>query len=1345
MDFDNHDRGQFHGDDASHGAHSDQSTHANPKTHNPALPQADAHLQANGAADASVGQGASQVLTADANNVIILPAGVELDAIHVEGRDLVIVADDGTHYVIPDGAIIVPQLVVDGVSVPPLNLAALLIGQEPQPAAGAPQSSGGDFAAPVGDIQAAYGLGNLLPYTELQFPQYQREEILPNVQNKLPGVIVITPDQPAGAQSATSTVYEAGLGAPHSPPGTDAAANSETTVGTIDYTSPDGLGSISLNGVDITQVGQTFTGQYGTLTITSIAPGAIGYSYTLTDNTLGQSMGDMFDVVVTDTNGDQAAASLTISIVDDGPVANPDTDHVAAGTYGPETGNVMTGAGTTSGAAGADQQGADGAKVSGADGFGGDGVVQGNGSIVVTGEYGTLTIDPNGHYSYVRAAGGPGGVTDTFHYTLTDADGSTASSTLTIDIGDSPASVVSVPLVGPGTIVDEAGLPARPGGSPGSSTGDGSNITTGTIQVTAPDGIASVEINHIVVTGAGQQINTPDGYLTIVDYNPTTGQIDYQFTLTTNTSGDNTSVSFDVKVTDTDGDSDQKPFVIHIIDDHPTAVDDPLVSVAEDASGTVGGNVMTNDTQGADGAKVVSVNIDGVDHVVDPSTGVTVATPEGTYTINADGTWTFDPNPGQNQSNGPIDAGFHYTIQDGDGDQSTATQPINITDGANPIGPALQSVVVDDQNLADGSTPSATQPPSASATLAFTAGSDPITSIVFGDTSGLNGNLTWTRVNDTTIEGHDGSRLVVTLTLQVSGDTATVVTTLNDNYLHPAGGGDQTTAIGTATVVATDLDGDTATGSVAVGVSDDLPTLAVGTPVADSVQVDETHLGTSSGLIDFSGLFTPDYHADSNGTIGNYQLGISADGADTGLVDTATGQAVVLHMVGGVVEGVTAGSGDVVFTLTVDASGSVELTQLRAIVHGDTSSYNEASPALDPSLITLSATATDGDGDSVTNSAHIGGAISFLDDGPTVQVGLVDNEFATMVTHDHLTIGAAFDTASANYAGAFDTVAAGTSGGADGLASSAWSYALALDVTNGSATTLTSDGHVIYLWLSGGTVIGSTSSTDPTDTSAQVFDLTVDSTGTVTLHQYAQLDHPLPGDTSNYQFQTIGLPSGLVSLVGTDTVTDGDGDTASSSAHFDLAPYVQFADDGPSSSDYAGGSYVEGSGSHDIGDAVTLLHISAGADGLQGTLQGIVFTNQGTTGGTLSIDGSGELIYTAPADVTNPGGAPVSETFSYTVTDGDGDSVTHTVTFDVTDTGVTNLSASNVSVDEDDISGANGNPGGPGDLTTPVPDGPERGELDRVRGQPELRRARDGDRRRWLDRQHQLHRHHQRR
>ena len=53
----------------------------------------------------------------------------------------------------------------------------------------------------------------------------------------------------------------------------------------------------------------------------------------------------------------------------------------------------------------------------------------------------------------------------------------------------------------------------------------------------------------------------------------------------------------------------------------------------------------------------------------------------------------------------------------------------------------------------------------------------------------------------------------------------------------------------------------------------------------------------------------------------------------TGLVDTATGQTRHPVADGGHVEGRTATSNDLVFTVDVDGTGNVTLDQLRAVVH----------------------------------------------------------------------------------------------------------------------------------------------------------------------------------------------------------------------------------------------------------------------------------------------------------------------------------------------------------------------------------------------------------------------------
>ncbi|MDX8496406.1 DUF5801 repeats-in-toxin domain-containing protein, partial [Mesorhizobium sp. VK22B] len=146
-----------------------------------------------------------------------------------------------------------------------------------------------------------------------------------------------------------------------------------------------------------------------------------------------------------------------------------------------------------------------------------------------------------------------------------------------------------------------------------------------------------------------------------------------------------------------------------------------------------------------------------------------------------------------------------------------------------------------------------------------------------------------------------------------------------------------------------------------------------------SLTVDETVLGTNDTQA-FASAFTSSYGADGAGTI-TYALGFNA-GA-TGLVDTATNQAVVLSLESGQVVGRAGAGGPIVFTVSTDASGNVTLDQQRAVVHPTTNPNEPVSLSAD-NLVTLTATITDKDGDSSSATLNIGQNLTFLDDGPTV-------------------------------------------------------------------------------------------------------------------------------------------------------------------------------------------------------------------------------------------------------------------------------------------------------------------------------------------------------------------------
>ena len=709
------------------------------------------------------------------DGTVVLPAGTDINQIEVSGRNLIVHLPDGSDLVILDGAVVMPQLVVGDVQIPSVNLAALLIGEEPQPAAGLPRSSGGNFAGPAGNVGDPHGLGDLLPPTELQFTQPETREILPIAPDEKPEVVVVTPDQPAGAIDATANVSEAGLPArgEGEPAGTAAATDSERTTGTIQITANDGLAGVTINGTAITTVGQTVTTSLGVLTITSIGSGAIGYSYVLSDNVIGTPPAEIFTVVVTDRTGDQATATLSISIADDAPQAHNDTDLVAAGSYGPETGNVVTGAGTTSGAAGADVSGADGFAPTGAVvgvAAGANGASLDNANTVghaIQGQYGVLTLNGDGSYSYVRSEGTPGGVSDSFTYTVRDGDGDLSHATLTVNIGDSSSVITSIPTSGAGTVVDEAGLGIenRPGESPGSDAPAPIETTNGTITYVAPDMPATVTINGVTVTVVGQQITGTSGTLTITGIAP--GSIDYSYTVTDNTSGDNATDKFTVVVTDVDGDASAPgTLVITIKDDVPTAHDDVAVQTAENAPVVI--NAFTNDVFGADGVDIHNATTPKVTIVSGPALGSV------SYDATA-GLFTFTPAPGQEGT-----ASFVYQIEDGDGDKSQATVTVTLLPDSTPsiLVAEGSDTVVDEAALNPNGSNTASTAETATGALVITTGNDTVGTLFVNNVDVTNGGTIKGAFGTLTITGSPAAGYAYSYTLE----THTSGTNTHDDF-----------------------------------------------------------------------------------------------------------------------------------------------------------------------------------------------------------------------------------------------------------------------------------------------------------------------------------------------------------------------------------------------------------------------------------------------------------------------------------------------------------------------------------------------------------------------------------
>jgi VCBS repeat-containing protein len=1190
------------------------------------------------------------ILVPDASGRVVLPAGASIDDITISGTDLVITLPNGQVFIIPGGAVDVPSIVVDGDTVPASTVAQLLenLG-ELNPEAGV-RSSGGNFADPEGPIQDAYALGDLLPYTQLAFPQPEDRELLPAVSDEEPTILIVTPDQPAGLTAATASVNEAGLPVRgNEPAGSNSAANSETTTGSIVYDAGDGLDSITINGTAITTVGQVITTPLGQLTITSLTPGNVGYSYTLTDNTnANANPTDAFTVVVTDNDGDTATATLTVSVVDDVPTARNDTDRVAAGSFAPETGNVLTGTGTTSGAAGADTPGADGASLTGIRGASGEGGFSAPGT--VQGQYGTLTINAQGGYTYVRNPGTAGGVNDVFSYQITDGDGDTSTATLTISIADAPTVITFVPGDGEGdggTVVYEADLGPREGETPGSAfaggEGGGGASTSGTITFTAVDGVGSVSIGGVTLTpGSLPQTISSDATGTLVvtgySFDPATGEgsITYAYTLIDNTlGGDGTTVSFALVITDADGDAATDTLDIDIVDDTPTARADSD-SVTEDGPTVADGNVLTGsggeDTNGTDGvADVQGADGAAVTAVAGGAVGEPLAGAYGALTLNSDGSYSYALNNAAQAVQG-LAAGqtltetFTYTITDGDGDTSTTTLTIIINgadDGVtiNGINTEGGDLTVDEDDLADGSSPDAAALTQAGSLSISTpdglgnvtiGGTQVVTNGVFTPGSATSPLGLINITGFTPVTGADGS---------VIGGTFTYNYVLGDNTLtHGAQGEDNVTD--SFAVIVTDSDGSTGTDSIDVRIIDDVPTARddVDSVTEDSGNGDNLPAADGNVLTGLGG-------GDANATDGV---------ADTQGADGATVTAVA----GGALGEAFAGAYG---SLTLNADGSY-----RYVLN------NQAQPvqglsAGETLTETFTYTITDGDGDTATATLTI--TINGADDGVTIN-GLSAEGAEVIVNEDDLSDGSSPDAAALTQTDNF------TVSTPDGLGNVTIGGTQV--VTNGVFTAGTATSPLGTVNITGFTpVIGADGSVIG---------------GTFT-YNYVLSDNTLTHSSQGEDF--VGDSFAVV-------VTDSDGSTANASLD------VRIIDDVPDAADDGTTQTVE--------NAPVTIDVLAndvrGADGVQpSAVQFVAGSLTGT--GTLVNNGDGSFTYTPGAQETG------SVSFQYRITDGDGDTdvATATITL-VADSAPQIGKTADVTVDEDGLAGANADNGLPGEVTS---------------------------------------------
>ncbi|MCZ0739386.1 retention module-containing protein [Vibrio diabolicus] len=756
----------------------------------------------------------------------------------------------------------------------------------------------------------------------------------------------------------------------------------------------------------------------------------------------------------------------------------------------------------------------------------------------------TLTVNTDGSYNFtlegpIDHAVDSAELTLNFPIVATDFDGDTVTEIIPVTIVDDVPTITAVDALN----VDEDDLNVV-GSDPG-----GDLFVKGAFTTTqGSDRVVSYQLDSTSdpvagLTSQGEAITlveTANGdgsftYVATADGNPiftlnvaTDGTYDFtlQGPIDHAANSDSLTIDFPIIATDFDGDTTSATIPVTITDDAPVidnvvplAVDeDDLSGIGSDQSDAVYVEGAFTTTQGSD--RVVSYQLDstadpvaGLTSQGEPVTLVETANADGSFTyvatadgnpvftmnVNADGTYNF-------RLEGPVDhalnsdelvLNFPIIATDFDGDTTTATIPVTITDDV----PSIDNVVpltVDEDDLA---TIGSDQNDDAfmSGSFSTTEGSDSVVKyqldatadplagltsqgepVVLAETANGDGSFTYTA----TADGNAVFELVLkpdgsyTFTLQGPLDHAMNSDSLQIDF----------------PIIATDFDGDTSTKILPVTIVDDQPSITN----VDAISVDEDDLATIGS--DQNESMSIDGHFVTMGSdhVVRYQLDASSNPVDGltshGVVVTITESA---NADGSFTYTATAGS-EAVFTLTVNSDGSYNFTLEGPIDHATGS---------DELTLNFPIIATDFDGDTTTETIPV----TIVDDKPTI----TDVDAITVDEDDLATIGSD-QTDPISIDGHFTTTQ-----GSDRVVS------YQLDASATPVDGLTSQGVAVELTetanADGSFTYQATAGTE------SVFTLTVNNDGSYNFTLEGPIDHAVDSDELTLNFPIIA--------------TDFDGDT----------------------------------------------------------------------------------------------------------------------------------------------------------------------------------------------------------
>ncbi|HHF3091279.1 TPA: retention module-containing protein [Vibrio diabolicus] len=931
----------------------------------------------------------------------------------------------------------------------------------------------------------------------------------------------------------------------------------------------------------------------------------------------------------------------------------------------------------------------------------------------------TLTVNTDGSYNFtlegpIDHAVDSDELTLNFPIIATDFDGDTTNATIPVTIVDDKPVITDVDAI----TVDEDDLASIGSDQSNPISIDGSFTTTqGSDRVvsyqldasaTPVDGLTSQGVAVTLTETANG-----DGSFT---YEATAGS-EAIFTLTVNTDGtynftlegpidhavdsDELTLNFPIIATDFDGDTVTEIIPVTIVDDVPTITAFDALNVDEDDLSGVGsdpgGDLLVEGafttTQGSD--RVVSYQLDST---ADPVAGLTsqgeaitlVETANGdgsfTYVATADGNPVFTLNVATDGTydftlQGPIDHAansdsltidFPIVATDFDGDTTTATIPVTITDDA-PIIDNVVPLAVDEDDLS-GIGSDQSDAVFVEGAFTTTQGSDRVVSYQLDSTADPVAGLTSQGESVTLVEtaNADGSFTYVAtadgnpvFTMNVNAD-GTYNFRLEGPVDHALNSDE---LVLNFPIIATDFDGDTTTATIPVTITDDVPTIDNVVPLT----VDEDDLASiGSDQNDdafMSGSFSTTEGSDS---VVKYQLdatadplaGLTSQGDPVVLAETANGDGSFTYT--------ATADGNAVFELVLKPDGSYTFTLQGPLDHA----MNSDSLQIDFPII-----ATDFDGDTSTKILPV----TIVDDQPSIT-----NVDAISVDEDDLATIGSDQNESVSIDGHFVTT------GSDHVVS------YQLDASSNPINGLTSHGVVVTMTESAN-ADGSFTYT-ATAGSEAVFTLTVNSDGSYNFTLEGPIDHAIGSDELTLNFPIIAtdfdgdtttetIPVTIVD--DKPTITDVDAITVDED---DLATIGSDQND-PISID---GNFTTTQGS----DRVVSYQLDASATPVDGlTSQGVAVTLTETANGdgsftykatagteavftlTVNTDGSYNFTLEGPID-HSVDSDELTLNFPIIATDFDGDTSVETIPVKIVDDKPTlgGIEATSVqTVDEDDI------------------------------------------------------------